>query len=357
MKKEFFTVLVLLTFTAAGTAQVTLQPVLPAAGMITQNQLWNVLVVNSSNTVFNCTLKMVLSDRQTGQPVFTAITASFSVAAGAKQLNTNTLSPIQYNFLSGGSNTPAGLLPAGSYTACYSLSVSAGKGDELAEDCVEFDAEPLSPPLLIFPSDSSRLQTMPGQFSWTPPSPAGMFNRLHYEILITEVREGQNANEALQENIPFYNDGTLINNMINYPGTATSFEKGKWYAWQIVARDDRQYAGKSDVHVFTIEEDSNKIKLPADIYLSLEDNAKGTYELTNRKINIKYFSFDKAHEAKIVFSDDKGEAIKTNKRKISQGQNYFEFQLGNRFNPNTIYTVTITDNQSKQHSLTFRLTK
>lgn len=358
MKKEFFTVLILLIINATTIAQVTLQPVLPPTGMIAQNQLWNVLVVNSSSITYNCTLKLVLSDRQTGQPVFTAFTAPFAVAGGAKQLNTNTLSPIQYNFISGVFNSsPAGLLPAGSYTACYSLSSPAGKGDDLADECVQFDAEPLNPPLLISPSDSSRLQIMPGQFSWTPPSPAGMFDRLHYEILITEIREGQNANEALQENIPFYNEGTLINNMLNYPGTATGFEKGKWYAWQVVARDDRQYAGKSDVHVFTIEEDSNKISLQPDIYLLLEDHAKGTYELTNRKLNIKYFSFDKDHEAQIVFSDNKGNTIKTNKRKVSQGQNYFEFRLGNRFNSNTIYTVIITDNQNKKHSLTFRLIK
>lgn len=358
MKKEFFTVLILLTLNATADAQVTLQPVLPASGMISKNQLWNVLVVNSSNGVYNCILKLVLSDRQTGQPVFTAFTAAFSVERGAKQLNINTLNPIQYNFLAGAFNsTPAGLLPAGSYTACYSLTTPAGKGDALAEECVQFDAEPLSPPLLIFPSDSSRLPIMPGQFSWTPPSPAGMFDRLHYEIMITEIREGQNANEALQENIPFYNEGTLINNMLSYPGTATAFEKGKWYAWQVVARDDRQYAGKSDVHVFTIEEDSNKISLQPDIYLLLDDHSKGTYQLTNRKLNIKYFSFDKDHEAQIVFSDDKGKTIKTDKRKVSQGQNYFEFRLGSRFNSNTIYTIIITDNQNKKHSLTFRLIK
>jgi hypothetical protein len=339
------------------TAQLTLQPVLPPTGMIAQSQLWNVLVVNSSSGVYNCTLKLVLSDRQTGQPVFTALTAPFTVDKGAKQVNTNILSPIQYNYISGvTNNTVSALLPAGSYTACYSLA-STGKGDELAEQCVQFDAEPLSPPLLIFPSDSDRLPITPGQFSWTPPSPATMFNQLHYEILITEVREGQNANEALQQNVPFYSEGSLINNSMNYPGAATAFEKGKWYAWQVVARDDRQYAGKSDVHVFTIAGDSGKITLQPDIYLLLDDHSKGTYQLTNRKLNIKYFSFDKNYFGRILLSDEKGNTIKIKMSKILQGQNYFEIQLGSRFNSQSIYTVTIRDNKNKPHSLTFRLTK
>ena len=141
MKKQFFTVLILLSLQTGVIAQVTLQPVLAATGMITQNQLWNVLVVNSSNAVYNCSLKLVLSDRQTGQPVFTALTGSFTVAEGAKQLNTSTLSPIQYNYISGVvNNTIGGLIQAGRYTACYSLT-STGKGDELAEECIQFDAE------------------------------------------------------------------------------------------------------------------------------------------------------------------------------------------------------------------------
>ena len=71
MKKIFFTVLM---FTMAGyfvKAQITLQPNVPAVGLIQKNQLWNVLVINSSNTTyFDCRLNLVLRDRLTGQEIF-----------------------------------------------------------------------------------------------------------------------------------------------------------------------------------------------------------------------------------------------------------------------------------------------
>ncbi len=151
---------------------------------------------------------------------------------------------MQYNYIvSGIGNRLQGLIPAGSYMACYRLVNSTSK-DNLAEECVPFDAEPLSPPMLIFPADSAQLEAAPNQLSWTPPAPDGMFDRLHYEIVITEINEGQKASEAIQENLPFYSDGSLYTNVMNYSGTGSSFEKDKWYAWQVIAKDDGNYAGE-----------------------------------------------------------------------------------------------------------------
>jgi hypothetical protein len=238
-------------------AQVTMQLSVPATGMIQKNQLWNVLVVNPTNKQYDCRLELVLRDRITGQEVMTATTGQFTIASGSKQLNATVLSPIQYNnILSGIDTRLQGLLPTGSYTACYASSSITLKETNLAEECISFDAEPLSPPMLIFPADSAELDNAPTQLSWTPPTPEGMFDRLHYEIAITEIKDGQKAPEAIQENLPFYADGALYTNNMNYPGTATSFEKDKWYAWQVVARDDRNYAGKSEVWVFKVKSPS-----------------------------------------------------------------------------------------------------
>ena len=255
MKKYFFTIILLALANATLFAQVTIQPNVPAIGIIQKNQLWNVLIVNSSNNAYlDCRLKLLLRDRETGQDIFTEITASFNIDAGAKQLNINALNPVQYNYLSGiPNNNLLGLISTGSYTACYSL---ISKSLNIAEECIQFDTEPLSPPMLIFPADSSLLDIAPTQFSWTAPTPAEMFDRLHYEILITEIQNEQKANEAIQQNIPFYNDGTLFSNVLNYPSSSQAFEKNKWYAWQVIAKDDKSYAGKSEVWVFKIQNET-----------------------------------------------------------------------------------------------------
>jgi len=258
--KKFLTVSVLLTAAITATAQVSLQPVVPAVGMIQKTQLWNVLIANSSSEPYNCRLELVLKDRSSNLEVFTATTSVFALGAGAKQFNINSLGPVQYNYLSPGFDAKqTGLLPVGNYTACYSLTGTGEKAISLADECIQFDIEPLSPPMLISPADSSLLETAPAQFSWIPPAPDGMFSRLNYEIIITPVNEGQTATEAIQENVPFYSQGNLTANFLSYAAAYQAFEKDKWYAWQVVARDDRNYAGKKDAWVFKMNADGTKV--------------------------------------------------------------------------------------------------
>jgi hypothetical protein len=357
MKKIFLAALVLLFTGHTLFGQVTLQPVMPVAGLIQKNQLWNVLVINSTRTNYRCMLRVSLKDRATGMDVLTASAGQFDLAPGTRQLNINQLNPVQYNYLLAGmDNRLQGLLPAGTYTACYELvSVASVKTENLAEECIQFDAEPLSPPVLIFPADSSLLENTPNQFSWVPPTPQGMFDRLRYELLITEIKEGQKAAESLQDNIPFYSDGTLFTNNMTYPPSAAVFEKEKWYAWQVTARDDRAYAGKSEVWVFKIGKPAVKVNPVNDVYLLLQNDAKGAYQINTRVLHIKYFSGSSDHETQIIFSDEKGNVIKAVQQKVTRGDNYFDFTLNNQFNSNSVYKVTLADKSNKTHTLTFSI--
>jgi len=115
-------------------AQVTMQLNLPAVGTVQKNQLWNILVVNNTKKQYDCRLGLILRDRSSGQEVMTATTGQFTISQGAKQLNINLLEPVQYNYIVQGIDTRLqGLLPAGSYLACYALSSPLSK-DNLAEE-------------------------------------------------------------------------------------------------------------------------------------------------------------------------------------------------------------------------------
>jgi len=360
MKKILFVFATVLLLGKLAVAQVTLQLSVPATGMIQKNQLWNVLVVNSTNKQYDCRLEMVLRDRITGQEVMTATTGQFTIAAGSKQLNATILSPVQYNdVLSGQDNRLQGLLPAGSYTACYALSSTTLKEANLAEECISFDAEPLSPPMLIFPADSAELDNAPTQLSWTPPTPEGMFDRLHYEIAITEIKDGQKATEAIQENLPFYTGGTLYTNMMNYPGTATSFEKDKWYAWQVVARDDRNYAGKSEVWVFKIKGIAKQTIAGGDAYVFINDNGagKGTIYLDKRELLLKYYSFSNDPSAKISITNMDGQEVQSIKQPVQYGDNYCTVNLAGAVQPNKPYRAVIKDKNGKEYSILFSISK
>jgi len=354
--KKIFLMTCSVWFTTVVVAQIIIQPAIPAVGLIQKNQLWNVLVINSSNKQYDCRLELVLRDRLSGQEVMTATTGQFTIAAGAKQLNAAVVNPVQYNYiLPAVNNKLQGLIPAGAYTACYALLSIATKDVRLAEECIPFDAEPLSPPMLIFPGDSSLLQNSPTQLSWIPPTPDGMFDRLHYEIIITEIMEGQKAGEAIQQNIPFYTDAALYNNMLNYPGSAVAFEKNKWYAWQVVAKDDRNYAGKSEAWVFKIKNDSVKIKSTNPSYIFINSNGaeNSIFNISGKELYLKYYSTDKITDAELMIKNAEGTILQQSKQNIIYGDNYFKIPLFANISKGQVYKAEIRNSDNKIYSILF----
>lgn len=237
-----------------GHAQVTIQATLPPAGVVQQNQLWNLLLINATGDGLSCRLDLVLRDRQTGLQVFAASTAPFVLSRGSRHLNAAMLAPIQYRAMSPtlrpGLN---GLLPVGSYNACYALfRVMGDASEQVSEDCIPFDVQPLSPPELTYPRDSADLDIAPTAFTWIPPTPDKMFNQLQFDIRIAEIKPGQRAEQAIQENMPLYQGAALRMPTLSYPHSAPTFKEGTWYAWQVVARDAGTYAARTESWVFRV---------------------------------------------------------------------------------------------------------
>ncbi len=355
-------VLVLLGSAYSITAQVTLQVTVPAAGMIQKAQLWNLLVVNSSTRSFDCRFEMVLRDRATGQEVMAATTGQFTLAPGAKQLNASLLTPVQYNYLNGFSGGHLqGLLPVGTYTACYSLWAVNIKENALAEECVPFDAEPLSPPMLSFPADSAALETAPAQFSWLPPMPAGMFNNLQYEMVLTEVREGQQAAEAIQDNLPLYSEANLLSNTLGYRASAAKLETGKWYAWQVTARDNSNFAGKSEVWVFGLVKDTVAAIIHMAPYIKLAEKPGAITTVQQGMLKMEYYNYlaDSVVQVWVYDSRDRT-AYKTDGKQISlavkPGQNYLQYDLGSklRLQEQVVYEAMLVNSAGQKYFMKFQ---
>lgn len=337
-------------------AQVTLQSSVPAVGMMQKAQLWNLQLSNNSRSSYDCRLELVLRDRSTGQEVMTAASGLFTLQPGVKQVRENTVAPVQYNYLTQGTNNRLnGLLPAGAYTVCFSLAAVGVKETSLAEECVSFDVEPLSPPMLIFPSDSAVLDNAPSQLSWMPPAPAGMFDKLHYELIITEVKDGQTAAEAIRENVPIFSDGYVMNSNISYPAAAPKLEKEKWYAWQVIAKDNGNYAAKTEAWVFRVSSTKQNTKTGTDIYLLMQDNTISSYEISTSAVHIKYFSGQPSFKGKVTFKDPGGRIIKSVTQLIKPGDNYMEFSIRSGFQKGILYSIALSDEKGKERLLTFTI--
>jgi hypothetical protein len=234
-------------------AQVSMTLQVPPMGVLVKNQLWNMLLVNSGNRSVLLRINLVLLDEKTNQPVLTASTIPFLLNKGAKQLQAKDLSPIQYNY-NGPANAdrdPNGLLPAGTYQACYTV-INTEKGNPTVENCIQLNVDPLSPPLLNTPADEGALYTAYPQFTWLPPTPVGLFNDLSYALILVEVLAGQGKADAIQQNIPVYSAGFIKNLYMNYPSSYRALDTSRLYAWRIVALNNGQPTAMSDIWTFRV---------------------------------------------------------------------------------------------------------
>ncbi len=354
--------LLLLIFTAALQnvfAQISIQPILPLTGMIQKNNLWNVAVINTSaDTYNNCRIELALRDRTSGLEVMTATTGLFQLGTGAKQLNTVFLMPIQYNYFSSAvTNRTDDFISVGNYIACYRLSLN--NKIPVVEECIAFDVEPISPPMLINPTDSAMLEVAPSQFSWIPPAPLNLFSGLGYEVVITEIQPGQKAEEAIQQNLPFYTEPNMPVNNLAGIGATLNFEKGKWYAWQVIARDEKKYAGKSEVWVFQIKENADlKIELNSSFSkMKINNSELAVVQDDLLKVLYRNELTDQIIDIKII---DLTDAKKTNaatgfKTKLQLGDNYIEQNLKQIMKPEAkkIYSAELTNSRGEIFNIRF----
>jgi hypothetical protein len=319
-------------------AQVQIQTALPTVGLVQKNQLWNLVLVNASPVAEYGRLEMVVTNRRTNQELLTATTAEFLLKKGATAVNVNLLNPILYNYIGiDPDKTINTLLPAGAYAVCYQFVSNAftDKRQALAEECTQFDTEPLSPPLLSFPADSAVLETSPTQFAWLPPTPVAMINDLHYEVLITEIFVGQEAAEALQLNSPLFSNVQGANNFMTYSAAYPVFEKDKWYAWQVIARDNMEYAGKSEVWVFKVAVASPAQQAANSTpYTELQQTGAGKTVAPNGLLRFSYTNQLADTEVKITVTDagDKAnDEVKQFVMKVERGQNFLQKDISKLF--------------------------
>ncbi|NOT50234.1 MAG: hypothetical protein HOP10_03045 [Chitinophagaceae bacterium] len=366
MRKLVISFCAITCFVTSVSAQVQIQTTLPTVGLVQKNQLWNLALINNTGNALVGRLELILYNRQTSQELMTASTAEFSLAKGPGVINVNKVSPVNYNYIGiepdKNINT---LLPVGPYSVCYTFvkNPNSDKREILAEECAAFDVEPLSPPMLSFPADSSVLLTAPTQFSWTPPTPVVLLNKLHYEILITEIQPSQKAAEALEENMPFFSNDQAWNNFITYPAAQPSFEKDKWYAWQVIARDDNSYAGKSEVWIFKISDQKPaEAAINAASYVQLAKNGAEKTVAANGILRFYYFNQLSDAAVSITVSDvteKRTTEATTFSLPLARGQNYLQKDISKlvKVQEGHLYMLTLENSAGEKWHIMFEIKK
>ena len=343
-------------------AQVSMTLQVPPTGVFQKNQLWNILLVYTGDSPADIKISLTLSDARTNQPVLTATTRNIILTKGARQLKADDVLPVQYNYLTSAlwDRSSNGLLMVGSYTACYSVLQYVHAGAmPLAEDCISFDVEPVSPPLLNTPADQDTLETIYPQFTWLPPAPVTIFNDLSYDMILVEVLPGQSAYEAVQRNIPVGSKGNNKNLFYDYPASGRGLDTGKLYAWRIAARNNDQVASLSDTWTFRIKKlNSTTLAKPENSYTKLKRGLDGSPGIHIKTIRLEYNNVanDPALSYQIISLDDAGNFIvKQGNLPIKYGQNFLELNItrGDRLKNNKTYMLQAVNSRHETWSMKF----
>lgn len=255
MKK--FILILLLTASMRGQSQVTVSLQLPPSGLSMKNQLWNMIVNNSSGAAIEVYIHLNLVEANSNRPVMSATTSSITLPPGNRFLQYSSCTPVQYIITDPSYQGFASseFLPVGHFTACYSLYKVLGDGhSQIAEECDLIDVEPLSPPQLIYPANKDSIETNSPVFNWIAPAPINLFTSLSYDLELTEMYPGQTEADAVQQNIPLFIQPGVTNTSYPYPGGASGLEPGKKYAWRIVAKNNDAVVGRSEAWWFTLKQ-------------------------------------------------------------------------------------------------------
>lgn len=357
MKKNVLLIFLSFIFLSSIRAQVNMNVQVPPTGVIQKGQLWNLLLVNTSDNIITVNIQLSLVLINDNTPVLTATSKPITLTKGAKQIMMRDVVP-DYKYLSSifSDRSPEGFLPVGNFMACYVINDLA-KQNELAEDCVPVEVSPVAPPQLNLPGDKTVIESPYPQFTWLPPSPLQQFNNLTYDLLLVEVRPGQSATEAIQQNIPQFNVANEKSIFSNYPASYKSLDTAKEYAWRIVAKNNGEFAAQSEVWTFKI---SSKIFQPlvpknGNYILIKAGQSAGVNTVEGDILGIKYYSYDRDHETLISFYDANGALVQEIKQKLAYGDNYLAYRLNRNFKKETIYLIQLTDLQGNKSTGYFRI--
>lgn len=198
-------------------------------------------------------------------------------------------------------------LPSGKYNYCISIKLSDGSSDDLCED---IESESSSFMSLINPMDKDTLETDHPVLIWNHTE---SFNVLQqgefYRMMVSEIKEGQTADAAVNVNSPLYQTNFLTRHDVLYPFDAPKLTPGQRYAWQVQKIVNGVITNKTETWEFTFKSRHNPV---AQNFVEISTGVNATpYQVNEDKI---YFMFREEYYSaqtvlNITITDAKGNSV------------------------------------------------
>lgn len=252
-------------------------------------------------------------------------------------------------------------LPEGTYEYCVTVIPSSALPETQVtsfDECLFHRADGIFLINLIDPPNNAKLQEFNPALSWV--ANYTFVNELNYRIRVAEVKQGQNAVNAVMRNQPLYDEKNLVQNNIVYPVYAKPLEKNKYYAWTVDAYFRDILLGGAETWQFIIPEDTIKTTYPAMrsyIDIKRETGIGQIYILGELKL--KYL-LDKTKKDILTLQllDDGNQAITLKPASLTAayGDNRYELNLKEECNLKHLgsYKLVVTSQTGEQYTLPFK---
>ncbi|WP_224746427.1 DUF928 domain-containing protein [Mucilaginibacter glaciei] len=173
------------------------------------------------------------------------------------------------------------LFPEGDYDYCYSLQYV--RSDNLPdEQCFSYLLTPFADLSLIDPYNLAKICDKRPLLTWQPliPGVLGSF----YRLVLTEIKPGQSATEAINYNLPLINQQSIMAPVLPYPPSAPELKLDTKYAWQVSAYKEQTVLNRSEIWSFTVECKDSVKNVVQKSFREIEDLLLGNYYIAEGEI-------------------------------------------------------------------------
>ncbi len=256
--------------------------------------LGSLTIYNNTGRTNEIRIRAVITMQGRGE-IFRSVTNLISITAAPVTIinNTNLINIADATFSDKDYENKikqTGRLLEGYYTACLILENSFGT--ILASNiCSNFTILYPAAPQLIFPVNNDSIETNVNYptFQWMPIIVPPAY-QITYTLKIVEILQGQIPSQAINANIPLYENNQIQLSTFTYPIEALPFENGRRYAWQVQVLDQygfppTQNRGLSEIFTFVKKKEAPQF-IQNPISLTSPINGEAV------KTNIPNFSWD-----------------------------------------------------------------
>jgi hypothetical protein len=351
MKRYYLFFSLLLLCRLQLSAQYSIQLQKPGIIALKTADLWNCIVQNNSNGGLEVYLKGTITEKSRGK--------LYEVRSGAFQLKTGITiyNTANYGDLKGETALfsdkkfedhviRTNTLPNGQYTFCATI-VDGKSNQSLANDCINFTVNEVTPPLLIMPQNQSIICENYPVFVWERFRGAVTGSNLTYSIRIVEILKSQNSNAAIKSNPCFYCESFVNEPIHQFSFKAIPFQEDKRYAWSVTVVEGKKEEEEEEVV-------ANPPMPGVSYYYPSKTHSSELIAVSDTSLNFRILNYELKQDIDAMIIDGNQKPLITKMLALNSGHNYYSINIQPlKLAPMTPYSLKLVTSNGVWYHLSF----